>query len=36
MQMGGPEGVRAAEIGNLTLQLSGGLRMHCLPRASKG
>ena len=34
LQMGGAEGVRAAEIGNLTLQLRGGLHMHCVPRAT--
>lgn len=34
LQMGGAEGVRAAEIGNLTLQLHGGLHMHCVPRAT--
>ena len=32
--MGGAEGVRAAEIGNLTLQLRGGLHMHCVPRST--
>jgi hypothetical protein len=34
LQMGGAKGVRAAEIGNLTLQLRGGLHMHCVPRAT--
>mmetsp|Transcript_8675 Transcript_8675/g.26027 ORF Transcript_8675/g.26027 Transcript_8675/m.26027 type:complete len:414 (-) Transcript_8675:841-2082(-) len=32
--MGGPEGVRAKEWGNLTLQVAGGVRMHCEPRGT--
>ncbi len=33
VQMGGAEGVRAREYGNLTLQTAGGLHMHCIPRS---
>ena len=33
VQMGGDEGVRAREYGNLTLQTAGGLHMHCIPRS---
>ena len=32
-QMGGAEGVQEAEMGNLTIQTKGGMRMHCISRA---
>ena len=34
-QMGGPEGVRAAERTSITLSSSEGMKVHALPRAAK-
>ena len=34
-QMGGPEGVRAAERTSITLSSSKGIKINALPRAAK-
>jgi len=34
-QMGGPEGVRAAERTSITLSCANGMKIHALPRTQK-